>query len=121
MFSYLNWWALEDLRAEIREETSNNRVKSGYEDRWSAPIDKVPDAGADEGFANAMEPVEDKYAESSRAKAAASPYLRRNDSTKSDATVTTKKPVEGRALVSPSRTSSMSSNDYDLSVVSTSS
>lgn len=46
VFSYLNWWALEDLRAEIREETSNNRVKSGYDDRDEAPIEKVPDAGA---------------------------------------------------------------------------
>lgn len=48
VFSSLNWWGLEDLRAEIREETSNNRVKSGYEDRWDTPIEKVPDAGASE-------------------------------------------------------------------------
>jgi hypothetical protein len=29
-----------------REETSNNRVKSGYTHRGIAPIDKVPDAGS---------------------------------------------------------------------------
>lgn len=46
IFGNLNWWNVEDLRAEIRESTSNNRVKSGYEDRPVAPIDKVPDAGA---------------------------------------------------------------------------
>lgn len=29
-----------------RESTSNNRVKSGYEDRHKTPLDKVPDAGS---------------------------------------------------------------------------
>lgn len=46
IFNLFNWWSVEDLRAEIREESSNCRVKSGYEDRWDSPIDKVPDAGA---------------------------------------------------------------------------
>ena len=46
VYGTLNWWSVEDLRAEIREETSNNRVKSGYEDRIDSPIDHVPDAGA---------------------------------------------------------------------------
>ena len=46
IFGALNWWGIEDLRAEIREESSNNRVKSGYEHRHGAPIDRVPDAGS---------------------------------------------------------------------------
>jgi hypothetical protein len=45
VYGNLNWWSVDDLRAEIREETSNNRVKSGYEDRFESPINKVPDAG----------------------------------------------------------------------------
>lgn len=49
VFSTLNWWAIPDLIAEIREETSNNRIKSGYESlRPNAPLSKVPDAGAAE-------------------------------------------------------------------------
>jgi len=61
VYGPLNWWSIEDLRAEIRqvpsiqftnnanenrESTSNNRVKSGYEDRHKTPLDKVPDAGS---------------------------------------------------------------------------
>ena len=60
IFGAMNWWGVEDLRAEIRyatsshagvaltsrESASNNRVKSGYADRAKAPIDQVPDAGA---------------------------------------------------------------------------
>ena len=66
VFGSMNWWSIEDLRAEIRyahslqiirqmqegmadsssESTSNNRVKSGYEDRPRAPIERVPDAGS---------------------------------------------------------------------------
>ncbi|ORX36737.1 hypothetical protein BD324DRAFT_626988 [Kockovaella imperatae] len=56
VFGALNWWSIEDLRAEIREESSNNRVKSGYEDR-QAPIDKVPDAGSVQGLSNALDPA----------------------------------------------------------------
>ncbi|WVF71540.1 hypothetical protein IAT40_006348 [Kwoniella sp. CBS 6097] len=55
VFGGVNWWSVEDLRAEIREETSNNRVKSGYEHRDRAPIDRVPDAGSVAGFPNALE------------------------------------------------------------------
>ncbi|GMK56705.1 hypothetical protein CspeluHIS016_0305450 [Cutaneotrichosporon spelunceum] len=62
VFNPFNWWSVEDLRAEIREESSNCRVKSGYEDRPDAPIDKVPDAGAIEGLPNALEP--DAYVDS---------------------------------------------------------
>jgi hypothetical protein len=47
VYGSLNWWSIDDLRAEIREESSNNRVKSGYDDRLDTPIDKVPDAGAE--------------------------------------------------------------------------
>lgn len=114
----MNWWSLEDLRAEIREETSNCRVKSGYDDRLEAPIDKVPDAGANEGFPNAMEPVHDAYADGPGASS-----LRRADSAKSDATVKagSSKKGEQRAFVSTSRTSSMSSNDYEVSINSNSS
>ncbi|KAJ9106316.1 hypothetical protein QFC21_001461 [Naganishia friedmannii] len=49
------WWGLEDLIAEIRETTSNNRVKSGY-GRRNAPITAVPLAGSDTGLPNALEP-----------------------------------------------------------------
>ncbi|KAL0250523.1 hypothetical protein I308_102701 [Cryptococcus tetragattii IND107] len=56
IFGSLNWWSIEDLRAEIRQATSNNRVKTGYEYR-QAPIDKVPDAGAAIASANALDPT----------------------------------------------------------------
>ncbi|EAL23576.1 hypothetical protein CNBA2230 [Cryptococcus deneoformans B-3501A] len=56
VFGSLNWWSIEDLRAEIRQATSNNRVKTGYEYR-QAPIDKVPDAGAAIAPAYALNPT----------------------------------------------------------------
>ncbi|EIW70738.1 hypothetical protein TREMEDRAFT_71367 [Tremella mesenterica DSM 1558] len=62
VFGGVNWWSVDDLRAEIREETSNNRVKSGYTDRGTAPIDKVPDAGSTSGLPNALDP--DPYIDS---------------------------------------------------------
>lgn len=138
----MNWWSLEDLRAEIREETSNCRVKSGYDDRQEAPIDKVPDAGAIEGAPNAMEPVHDAYADSPKFGSAGvngvkygggegngllgprygvvgngpgPSKLRRNDSSRSDATVKAERSEEQRAFVSGSRSSSMSSNDFEVS------
>jgi len=37
---------------------SNNRVKSGYENRTSAPIDMVPHAGARAGTADGIETSE---------------------------------------------------------------
>ena len=37
------------------EQTSNNRVKSAYPNRQSAPIDQVPDAGARNGLPNGLE------------------------------------------------------------------
>jgi hypothetical protein len=40
------------------ESVSNNRVKSGYEDRKNAPINLVPDAGARAGTANGRETTE---------------------------------------------------------------
>jgi hypothetical protein len=39
----------------LSESTSNNRVKSGYENRKNAPIDQVPQAGAREGTSYGME------------------------------------------------------------------
>ena len=39
----------------LREESSNNRVKSGYEGRRNAPIDQIPDAGARSGTSNGQE------------------------------------------------------------------
>ena len=73
-YSPLAWYAVDDLIAEIRlafylrhmplfrlivyivrESVSNNRVKSGYENRINAPIDMVPDAGARTGAANGNE------------------------------------------------------------------
>ncbi|WWC61794.1 uncharacterized protein I303_104379 [Kwoniella dejecticola CBS 10117] len=56
VFGSMNWWSIEDLRAEIREESSNNRVKSGYQNRERAPIDRVPDAGSIAGLPNALDP-----------------------------------------------------------------
>ena len=43
------------MHACIRETTSNNRVKSGYQNRSSAPIDNVPSAGARSGTAAGVE------------------------------------------------------------------
>ncbi|TDL28809.1 hypothetical protein BD410DRAFT_738534 [Rickenella mellea] len=54
----LAWYALDDLIAEIRESTSNNRVKSGYDNRILAPIDMVPNAGARQGTADGVETTE---------------------------------------------------------------
>lgn len=51
----LAWYPIEDLIAEIRESVSNNRVKSGYENRGKAPIDMVPSAGARAGHADGVE------------------------------------------------------------------
>ncbi|WWC94100.1 hypothetical protein V866_000938 [Kwoniella sp. B9012] len=58
VFGPMNWWSIEDLRAEIREESSNNRVKSGYQHRDRAPIDRVPDAGSIAGLPNALDPLD---------------------------------------------------------------
>jgi len=52
------WYAIEDLIAEIRESVSNNRIKSGYENRRKAPIDMVPGAGARAGTADGIETTE---------------------------------------------------------------
>jgi len=54
----LAWYSIDDLIAEVRESVSNNRVKSGYQNRTNAPIDKVPDAGARSGTANGIETSE---------------------------------------------------------------
>jgi hypothetical protein len=79
----LAWYAIDDLIAEIRsvppfstlspssetvtaglflfyfrESVSNNRVKSGYENRSKAPIDLVPSAGARSGTADGRETTE---------------------------------------------------------------
>jgi len=58
----LAWYAIDDLIAEIRETTSNNRVKSGYTNRPTAPIDMVEDAGARSGNANGVELTEPSLA-----------------------------------------------------------
>ncbi|PPQ90391.1 hypothetical protein CVT25_014909 [Psilocybe cyanescens] len=54
----LAWYAIEDLIAEIRESVTNNRIKSGYENRQRAPIDMVPSAGARVGQADGIETTE---------------------------------------------------------------
>ncbi|KAG6910595.1 hypothetical protein DXG01_009546 [Tephrocybe rancida] len=70
----LAWYPIDDLIAEIRyvfaayyrfllslasrESVSNNRVKSGYENRPRAPIDMVPGAGARAGTADGIETSE---------------------------------------------------------------
>jgi hypothetical protein len=70
-YGSLAWYSVQDLIAEIRcvllashmtlpvtynsvvrESTSNNRVKSGYTNRPTAPIDLVPGAGATSGNAD---------------------------------------------------------------------
>jgi len=51
----LAWYAIDDLIAEIRESVSNNRVKSGHQNRPQAPIDMVPHAGSRTGTANGIE------------------------------------------------------------------
>lgn len=38
-----------------RESVTNNRIKSGYENRMRAPIDMVPSAGARAGRADGIE------------------------------------------------------------------
>ncbi|KDR84810.1 hypothetical protein GALMADRAFT_233190 [Galerina marginata CBS 339.88] len=58
----LAWYAIEDLIAEIRESTTNNRIKSGYENRVRAPIDMVPSAGARAGRADGLETTEPSIA-----------------------------------------------------------
>ncbi|KIK71327.1 hypothetical protein GYMLUDRAFT_33473 [Collybiopsis luxurians FD-317 M1] len=57
-YGSLAWYDIDDLIAEIRESVSNNRVKSGYENRQNAPIDQVPQAGARCGTANGVETTE---------------------------------------------------------------
>ncbi|KAF8226106.1 hypothetical protein L208DRAFT_1407635 [Tricholoma matsutake] len=54
----LAWYAIDDLIAEIRESVSNNRVKSGYQNRAQAPIDMIPQAGSRTGTANGIETSE---------------------------------------------------------------
>ncbi|KAI0724286.1 hypothetical protein C8T65DRAFT_563047, partial [Cerioporus squamosus] len=51
-YSAVAWYDIDDLIAEIREETSNNRIRSGANTR---PIDLVPDAGARRGTADGIE------------------------------------------------------------------
>ncbi|TBU64799.1 hypothetical protein BD310DRAFT_838234 [Dichomitus squalens] len=51
-YSAMAWYDIDDLIAEIREETSNNRVRSGVNPR---PIDFVPAAGARRGTADGIE------------------------------------------------------------------
>ncbi|KAF9056647.1 hypothetical protein BJ165DRAFT_1522538 [Panaeolus papilionaceus] len=57
-YSPLAWYAIEDLIAEIRESVTNNRIKSGYENRTRAPIDMVPSAGSRMGTADGTELTE---------------------------------------------------------------
>ncbi|KAF8587303.1 hypothetical protein K439DRAFT_1630800 [Ramaria rubella] len=61
-YSYLAWYAIEDLIAEIRESTTNNRVRSGHTNRGLAPIDMVPHAGARSGMPNGIETTEQSLA-----------------------------------------------------------
>ncbi|KAF5377626.1 hypothetical protein D9615_005154 [Tricholomella constricta] len=58
----LAWYSIDDLIAEIRESVSNNRIKSGYENRTQAPIDMVPHAGARAGTADGIETSEPSIA-----------------------------------------------------------
>jgi len=60
----LAWYAIDDLIAEIRESVSNNRIKSGHQNRSEAPIDTVPQAGARAGTADGKETTEPTLARS---------------------------------------------------------
>ncbi|KAI0094569.1 hypothetical protein BDY19DRAFT_880193 [Irpex rosettiformis] len=58
-YGNLAWYDIDDLIAEIREETSNNRVRSGPMPRHAPrPIDQVPTAGARQGLPNGIETTE---------------------------------------------------------------
>ncbi|KAI0815309.1 hypothetical protein BC629DRAFT_1588966 [Irpex lacteus] len=58
-YSNLAWYDVDDLIAEIREETSNNRVRSGPLPKHAPrPIDQVPAAGARQGLPNGIETTE---------------------------------------------------------------
>ncbi|KAI0702458.1 hypothetical protein BC835DRAFT_1500874 [Cytidiella melzeri] len=58
-YSNMAWYDVDDLIAEIREETSNNRVRSGPLPRQTPrPIDQVPAAGARQGLPNGLETTE---------------------------------------------------------------
>ncbi|KAG6869173.1 hypothetical protein C0993_012272 [Termitomyces sp. T159_Od127] len=61
-YSSLAWYPIDDLIAEIRESVSNNRVKSGYQNRPRAPIDMVPAAGARSGTADGTDTSEPSIA-----------------------------------------------------------
>ncbi|KAB5593034.1 Translin [Ceratobasidium theobromae] len=55
-YSSVGWYSIEDLIAEIREQTSNNRVRSNDPERKnSRPIDRVPNAGARAGLPDGRE------------------------------------------------------------------
>ncbi|KAL4243082.1 hypothetical protein ABKN59_001036 [Abortiporus biennis] len=55
-YSNLAWYDIDDLIAEIREESSNNRIRSGPSSRsHPRPIDTVPAAGARTGTADGLE------------------------------------------------------------------
>ncbi|KAK7058303.1 hypothetical protein VNI00_001934 [Paramarasmius palmivorus] len=53
-YSSVAWYSIDDLIAEIRESVSNNRVKSGYQNR-NAPIDHISEAGVRSGTADGQE------------------------------------------------------------------
>ncbi|EJD04300.1 uncharacterized protein FOMMEDRAFT_19565 [Fomitiporia mediterranea MF3/22] len=57
-YSPLAWYAVDDLIAEIREESTNNRIRSdgnGTESRRPRLIDRIPAAGARSGTADGHE------------------------------------------------------------------
>ncbi|KAG9124575.1 hypothetical protein FRC07_011093 [Ceratobasidium sp. 392] len=55
-YSSVAWYSIEDLIAEIREQTSNNRIRSADPERKnSRPIDQVPNAGARAGMPDGRE------------------------------------------------------------------
>ncbi|ETW87546.1 hypothetical protein HETIRDRAFT_437990 [Heterobasidion irregulare TC 32-1] len=91
------WYAVEDLIAEIRESTSNNRVKSGYENRLNAPIDRVPGAGSRAGLANGMETTEPSLAAPDIEEGLASP----SSSRLASLSTSTLRPSSSSAALSP--------------------
>ena len=55
VFLVKNIGSFSTLLPRASESTSNNRVKSGYENRTHAPIDMIPQAGARSGTADGKE------------------------------------------------------------------
>ncbi|TCD70678.1 hypothetical protein EIP91_002402 [Steccherinum ochraceum] len=85
-FSPMAWYNIDDLIAEIREESTNNRVRSGNPDqKRPRPIDTVPGAGARTGTANGIETTASGLAAEDIEDPESNPHRRSRQSTSSSA------------------------------------